>query len=279
MWYYSKDGKEKKGPISDAAVAIFYKRGQINKSTQMWSPEQKQWKPFNETSIYNKIRKGRTSQHLLELQKNTKLLRSFLTSLLVCLVASVYFKYDNILEFLNFLALDGVIDKVEMMIKSTENALTQKLISFILLVLFVFSSYYLFRWVKSSVINAKLFAKRFSFHTNFAAMSLLIPVLNIFIPQKVLSEAYRATLKSLRKRVRVRYILLLFTWQIFWAISAFMLAISLFILPQSCPMDFFMPLFMIRILFNLTYIVTIALTLCVVTILYNMQSKRLAIFR
>ena len=67
MWYYSKDGKEKRGPISDAAVAVFYKRGEINRATQMWSPSQKQWKPLAETSIYKKIKTGRTSQHLYDL--------------------------------------------------------------------------------------------------------------------------------------------------------------------------------------------------------------------
>ena len=278
MWYYSKDGKEKRGPISDAAVAVFYKRGEINRATQMWSPSQKQWKPLAETSIYKKIKKGRTSQHLLELQKNTRLLRSFLVSLLLCIAGTVYFRYNNILEFLNYLSLEGSVDKVDMAITSTENALMQNLISFILLVLFAFVSFYIFKWAKSVIVNAKLLSKRFSYNINFAALSFIIPIVNIFIPHKVLSESFRATLMALKKRVRVRYILLLFTWQIFWAISGMMMIIAL-ILPTNCTIDLFMPLFIVRILFNLTYITTIILTLMVVTILYRMQSKRLALFR
>ena len=108
--------------------------------------------------------------------------------------------------------------------------------------------------------------------------NLTLNILNIFIPHKVLSESFRATLMALKKRVRVRYILLLFTWQIFWAISGIMMTIAL-ILPTNCTIDLFMPLFVVRILFNLTYITTIILTLMVVTILYRMQSKRLALFR
>ena len=279
MWYYSKDGKEKKGPISDAAVAVFYKRHEIDRNTQMWSPSQKKWMPLSETPIYRKIRKGRTSRHLLELQQNTRLLRSLLTSLFLCLLATIYFRYNNIVEFINFINSGGIVDKVDMAIKATENALTHKLISSVLLVMFVVSAFLLFKWVKSIVVNAKLFAKRFSFAPNFAAISFIVPFLNIFIPHKILSESFRATLQSLKKRVRVRYILLLLTWQVFWTASFLMLLISLFILPTSCPIDLFMPMFIIRIFFNITYCLTILMTLIVITIIYNLQRKRLALYK
>ena len=279
MWYYSRDGKEKQGPISDAAVAVYYKRRQIDRTTQMWSPKQKKWLPLEQTSIYKKIRKGRTSQHFVDLQNNTRFLRAFLTSLLICICATIYYRYNNILEYINFIDNGSVMDKVDMMIKSTENALTEKLISTVLLILFIFSTYFLYKWVKSSVLNAKLFVKRFSFTPNFSALSFVIPFLNIFIPHKILSETFRSTLKSLKKRVRVRYILLLLTWQIYWSMSFFMLVIAQFILPTTGQTDLFMPLFVIRILFNITYAITIILTLMVITILYNLQRKRLALYK
>lgn len=279
MWYYSRDGKEKQGPISDAAVAVYYRRRQIDRNTQMWSPKQKKWLPLEQTSIYKKIRKGRTSQHFVDLQYNTRFLRAFLTSLLICVFATIYYRYNNIIEYINFIDNGSVMDKVDMMIKSTENALTQKLISAVLLILFVFSAYFLFKWVKCSVSNAKLFVKRFSFPPNFSALSFIIPFLNIFIPHKILSETFRSTLKSLKMRVKVRYILLLLTWQIYWSISFFMLVIAQFILPTTGQTDLFMPLFVIRIFFNITYAITIILTLMLITILYNLQRKRLALYK
>ncbi|MBQ6534557.1 MAG: DUF4328 domain-containing protein [Opitutales bacterium] len=261
--------------MSDAAVAVLYKRGEITKSTKVWSPSMKDWTTLEKSKIYFQIMRGRTNRHLIELENATRLFRAFLVSLLVCLAFGIYFYAENIPMYQNYLDAADKLDKVDLGIKLSENAMLKKLISLIIFAMFAATLYCGLKWVHVAVVNAKLFTKRFTYSSNFSAASFAIPIINMIIPFQVLSEVLRSSLKAVKSQPKASQVIMAITWEIFWVASIVMFVISFFILPSSCPPDFFLPMYFSKIFIFSTYIVAAVLTLMFVSSIYGLQKERL----
>jgi len=275
MWYYSKDGKSKTGPVSDAAVAVLYKRGEITKSTKVWSPSMKDWTTLEKSKIYGQIIRGRTNRHLIELENATRLFRAFLVSLVVCLAFGIYFYFENIPMYLTYLDTADTLDKVDLGIKLSENAMLKKLISLIIFAMFAATTYCGLKWVHVAVVNAKLFTKRFTYSSHFSAASFIIPIINMIIPFQVMSEILRSSLKAVKSQPKASQVVLAITWEIFWVASMLMFVISFFILPSSCPPDFFLSMYYAKVFIFSTYVVAAVLTIIYVSSIYRLQKERL----
>ncbi len=273
MWYYSKDGKEKTGPIADPAMSVLISRGEITKDTKVWSPKQKEWCPLWQSEIYKKTKQKKKSEHLLQLERYTYIFRAFLISFFVCMLFSISFYYDSVCVYREYLDNGDVLDKASKTIQAYEISQTKRLISLILLVMLAVTAYFGYRWVKTVVINAKMLKRRISYTPTFSAWSFALPFVNLIIPKQVVTEVLVISLSYLKSARKIPYIVLGFTWYVFWCSSNIMLITSLIITPTNCEPDQFMPIYLAKILFLSTYAVTIFLTMTIVSVIFSLQKK------
>ncbi len=275
MWYYSKDEKEKKGPMSDSALPMLLARGEITKSTSVWTPSQKSWLPLEESDVYEKVTSRGKSRHLLTLQKYTIFFRALLISLFALVTYTLWFYNENVIQYKEFLLDGDNIDNTTKFIVSSENRQTQKLLKYIVFLLLSATAFFGYKWVKVAIINTKMLAKRTAYSATFSAYSFVIPFINLIIPKHIISEILSASLSTANSRKRTPYIILIFTWHIFWVASILMLLVSLLLKTSSCSADQFFPVYYTKIFFFATHLVTISLSIAIISIVLWLQKKAL----
>ncbi len=276
MWYYSTDGKEKVGPISDPAISVLLKRGKITKTTKVWSPHQKEWLPLCESDIYKKIKSKKQSSHLVTLERLSRVFRAFLVSFFACMLFFILFYFESIHSYREFLQNGELLDNATKVIQSHETAQTKRLISIILILMFAVSLFFGYKWVKIVVTNAKILKRRITYSPTFSAWCFVLPFVNLIIPKQVISEVMVVSLMATNSERKIPYMVLVRTWYVFWCMSNIMFVVSAIITPKNCEPDQFIPIYTAKILFLSTYAITIFLSLMIVTVIFGLQYKSLS---
>ena len=270
MWYYAKDQK-KIGPISDAAVADLLKRGKIDKHTKVWSPSQKTWCVLEQSSIYGRLRKGRTSQHLLLLNKSTYIFRAMLVVLAVCLGYRIFFLYEALNTYETFINLDSETEILKISLICAENTLLNRLISFIIFLLSIVTAFAGFKWMKIVANTAGTISKNYPYSVAAATWIFFIPILNIIVPYKVVLDTIIASLR--KKGFKIWYFTLVFIWGIFWFLSIVLFFSSNYLIPEKCMPDEIQSFYFAKILVSLIYVSAVIMTIILISFIYNLQKR------
>ncbi len=272
MWYYSKNNKQI-GPISDATLLNLFSSGKIGKRTQVWSPTQKKWLPLEESAIGKNYLKKRTNQHLLQLDKLTYIFRSLVFVLTFCFGYKIFFLFETLDAYSAYIAIDSPTEKLQIALICAENALLDKLISFILFVIFVFSAYFGYKWLNAVSSISGMLSKDYAHSSISVVCSFFVPIFNMIAPYKIISDIMEAALGE--KNFKVYHFSIIFIWGIFWLSSIFTYFAETCLIPEKCMPDQIVPFYFAKIFATAVYMATAFMTLILASSIYSMQSRRL----
>lgn len=275
MWYYVKDS-QKVGPVSDAAMMALVSSGKIGKKTKVWTPHQKDWCDFEQSSLCRRMSSARSCRHLVQLDKITYVFRSLMVVLVVCLGYQIFFQTETLESYSGFLNVSDAAGRLEVSLVCAENAMLNRLISLIIFGLFVTTAVCGFKWMKSAATVSKLVSKRFPYSVAMATWSFFIPILNLIVPYGVVMHTLASSMKG--RRFGVWHFTLVFMWGVFWFVSLVFLFASIFLIPSKCPSELIAPFYHAKIFVSSVYAVAVLITLAIVSAIYSYQRNYLKHF-
>ena len=275
MWYYVKDGR-KVGPISDAAMVGLVSSGKVGRQTKVWTPHQKDWCAFEQSSLFLRMSSVRSSRHLVQLDKITHVFRALMVVLVVCLGYQIFFQNETLDSYSSFLTVSNAVDRLEVSLLCAENAMLNRLISLIIFGLFVATAVCGFKWMKSAATVSKLISKRFPYSVAMATWSFFIPILNLIVPYGIVMHTFASSMKG--RRFGVWHFTLVFMWGVFWFASLAFLFASTYLIPSKCPSELIVPFYHAKIFVSSVYAIAVLITLAIVSAIYSYQRNYLKHF-
>ncbi len=224
MWYYQKD-KERRGPVSDSAVVVLFKRGEINKKTRVYDTKKRSWEAFGDTSLYNKTVKARRNRRYDICKARTQVFRGVAMSMIILLCYKMFLLYQtSIYHPFDATTIFDVHD-MQGLLKYNENSLLLQIVTMmqigVLLGLFIM----LAAWTSSAVKAVKSVSSRFHVSSNMAIVWCLVPIVNIVSIPEILKRVYRAlefTVNGRRSIVSFIFLrTLMFIWFASWIAFVF----------------------------------------------------------
>lgn len=275
MWYYVKDG-QKVGPISDAAMMGLVSSGKVGGQTKVWTPHQKDWCAFEQSSLCRRMSSVRSSRHLVQLDKITHVFRALMVVLVVCLGYQIFFQNETLDSYSGFLNVSDAADRLEVSLVCAENAMLNRLISLIIFGLFAATAVCGFKWMKSAATVSKLISKRFPYSVAMATWSFFIPILNLIVPYGIVMHMLASSMKG--RRFGVWHFTLVFMWGVFWFASLVFLFASTYLIPSKCPSELIVPFYHAKIFVSSVYVIAVLITLAIVSAIYSYQRNYLKRF-
>ena len=264
MWYYEKDGT-KCGPVSGGAVRRLFAERAIDANTKVWSPEQKIWLRYADSSL---SQSSENRDRIFELKKYTYPLRALLASLAVCVGLKTFFLCQTLGMHKVYVAAKTPAERLETTIQSSEIGKLESLSALAIFALLCAAAFAVFKWLGFVSKYARRMSPSYEFSES-ANWLFFIPLANLLAPQKIAASLVNASQD--KRHTGVWDFCVLTLWKFFWPAAIVLVAAANYLIPSRCAPFEIEPYIYARILVQAVYISTILLTLGVVSTVFRLQ--------
>ena len=269
MWYYIKDNKQKEGPISDPALAMLFKKGEVKPTTMVWSQNMKKWTELKNTNYYAQLVGNRKNYALENFKFRTYLFRALSVSLALLLVFKINLIH-NIINLSEELVENSMFEyEINTFFQYKVCLLNSNVVTtiqfFLSIALFCSLAY----WVAGAVTMTKKRTSALRMSKTLSAVGILVPIANIILIPSILKRIYRTLEFVVRKRLHIASHIFLKTWMYLWFLSWINYSIDIWNKMSIYTKDIIYSMYYFKIYICAVQIVTIIATVILITIITN----------
>ena len=274
MWYYSKD-KKQIGPISDVAVANLFSSGEINKDTAVWTPGLKKWVRLEDSEIYVSISSQKQSKYLISLTNTTYLFRAMLISLFVFLLYWFSFLSDALKTYKEYISIENPLGELDLKITCIENGILNNIFGNFLILFFLATAYVGYRWVWIVCNNSRAFSKKYNYNPTSAALSFVVPILNLLAPYAIAWKTLEAASNVQRREIKMADVAITFVWGFFWLAAVILFFASAYMIPRKCMPEMIEPFYFTRMYISVVFMAAVLMTIILASRVFSLQKRYL----
>ena len=190
MWYYIKDNKQKEGPISDPALAMLFKKGEVKPTTMVWSQNMKKWTELKNTNYYAQLVGNRKNYALENFKFRTYLFRALSVSLVLLLVFKINLIH-NIINLSEELVENSMFEyEINTFFQYKVCLLNSNVVTTVQIFLSIALFCSLAYWVAGAVTMTKKRTSALRMSKTLSAVGILVPIANIILIPSILKRIY-----------------------------------------------------------------------------------------